>query len=128
MYHLVESTFSLRSILEILQKNKKQFYLKRMSFFKLVNPAKSTITYNEWSGIFGKHQLSTSHNVLASAYIHSFITKEMSYRNCMSTISLNQENPWISCDHTFRIAGMYILAHYNIMYNTSCKNVNFQWA
>jgi hypothetical protein len=106
IYQLTTTSISLRKISEILQEKRQLFYLNRRRLYEAMNTESSqSLQYDDWKNLFSSHQFTTSHSVIAASYIHTFQTLEKYYEKHMCDLSLDNDNPVLSCDHTFKSAG-----------------------
>ena len=49
--------------------------------------------------------MSPSQQTIAGCYLADFWEKEKFFTHCMAAISVDDDDAWLSCDHTFAAAG-----------------------
>ena len=105
----VEGTMSLRRIATVLKDNHLSFFLQRCRLFDSAKCGDTTElcpTFEEFCKIIGVGNLYTNHSVIAAAYLQTFSKMERVYDTHMQGITMDEDRPYLSCDHTFRSAGL----------------------
>lgn len=108
VFRQVEGTMSLRRIAAFLKDNHLSFFLQRCKLFDSANYGdicRPCPTFEEWCQIIGVRNLHTNHSVIAAAYLQKFSEMERVYDIHMHGITIDEERPYLTCDHTFRSAG-----------------------
>ena len=109
-YHQVQGTTSLRNIAATVAENHHSFFSQRCKLFHSANYGKeykSCSTFEEWYQLIGVCNLHTNHPVLAASFRQKFSEMESVYDMHMQGITIDEDKPYLTCDHTFRSAGWY---------------------
>lgn len=109
-FRQVQGTMSLRKIAAFLNENHLSFFLQRCKLFHSANYGeeyKPCPTFEEWYQLIGVCNLHTNHSVIAASFIQKFTEMERVYDIHMQRITIDEDKPYLTCDHTFRSAGWY---------------------
>lgn len=105
----IDSTLSTRRTCHILADNRQRFYQQRYKLYHSVNHSADTLscpTFEQWQQMFGTSHFNTSHAVLIASYVHRFEQDANRLHTHMAHLTMDQYAPYLSCDHTFKTAGM----------------------
>ena len=105
IFSLITSGLSIHGIQKILSEKQTSWYCsQRLKFVKFCGEKECSFpSLNEWQ----HHFLSTlpSLHAVSGCFLEDFWGKEAMYRKCMQNTSIQDDEAWLSCDHTFASAG-----------------------
>ena len=108
---LITAGMSIGQIRCMLQKQQNSLYYTRQRQFEEVRATlhgKTTQFPNldAWKTCFASF-IPSGHG-LSGCFLADFWTKECVYTKCMQTMTIGDDEPWLSLDHTFSSASVYI--------------------
>lgn len=105
IFSLITSGLSIHGIQKILSEKQTSWYCNQRLKFAILCGKKDRFTsLSEWQ----RHFFSTlpSLHAVSGCFLEEFWGKEVTYTKCMQNTSIQDDEAWLSCDHTFASAGI----------------------
>ena len=103
----LDTSVSARRTCQFLASNRCKFHHDRSHLYSSISHTRATCpSFTEWQQFFPASTFITSHAVLIASYVRQQELDASMYHLHMANTSITNETPYLTCDHTFKTAGM----------------------